>query len=116
MEKILNIPSQNWASPPSFDSGIEQIIIKDTLDFENKTGVRTRFVRFNSGAATKDVFLHDYHEEVYLVSGDQILLDKDTLAEKHKYTEGEYFLRPAGTKHGPFSSESGCVLLEVHYY
>jgi len=116
MERVINIPSENWSTPPGFDPGIEQIIIEDTLDVDDKKGLRTRFVRFNPGAATKDVFLHDYHEEVYLVSGDQILLDKDTLSTKHKYTAGEYFLRPAGTHHGPFSSDSGCVLLEIHYY
>ncbi|EIC9816426.1 TPA: cupin domain-containing protein [Vibrio parahaemolyticus] len=116
MEKILNIPSENWTSPTGFDLGIEQMIIEDTLDTEKKTGIRTRFVRFNSGAGTKEVFLHDYHEEVYLVSGDQILLDKDTFELKHKYTAGEYFIRPAGTHHGPFKSDDGCVLLEIHYY
>lgn len=116
MEKILNIPSQNWEAPPGFDIGIEQIVIEDNLNTEKKTGIRTRFVRFNSGAATKTVFIHDYHEEVYLVSGDQVLLDKDTLKKKKKYTAGEYFLRPAGTNHGPFSSDDGCILLEIHYY
>lgn len=116
MENSLKIPNQNWDAPPIFDIGIEQIVIKDTLNTENKTGLRTRFVRFNSGATTKTVFIHDYHEEVYLVSGDQVLLDKDTFEMKKKYTAGEYFLRPAGTKHGPFSSENGCILLEIHYY
>lgn len=116
MERILNIPNQTWEAPPNFDTGIEQIVIEDSLDTEKKTGIRTRFVRFNSGAATKTVFVHDYHEEVYLVSGDQILLDKYTLTMKKKYTTGEYFLRPAGTDHGPFSSDAGCILLEIHYY
>ncbi|MDH5917981.1 cupin domain-containing protein [Vibrio splendidus] len=116
MERVINIPSENWLSPPEFDLGIEQIIIEDTLDVVSKKGVRTRFVRFNPGSATKEVFLHDYNEEVYLVSGDQILLDKDTLNMKCKYTAGQYFLRPAGTHHGPFSSDNGCVLFEIHYY
>ena len=116
MEKVLNIPDQNWESPPGFDAGIEQIVIEDTLNTDTKTGVRTRFVRFNAGAGTKTVFIHDYHEEVYLVSGDQILLDKDSLLNKQKYTTGAYFLRPAVTNHGPFCSENGCILLEIHYY
>jgi uncharacterized RmlC-like cupin family protein len=116
MERIINIPSENWSSPPEFNPGIEHMIISDTLDVYNKKGVRTRFVRFIPGAATKGIFLHDYHEEVYLVSGDQILLDNETLKAKNKYTAGDYFFRPAGTHHGPFSSDSGCVLLEIHYY
>lgn len=115
-EKISFIPCQKWESPSGFDLGIEQIVMEDSLDTEKKTGIRTRFVRFNPGAATKTVFVHDYHEEVYLVSGDQVLLDKETLEVKNKYTTGMYFVRPAGTNHGPFSSDSGCILFEIHYY
>ena len=27
-----------------------------------------------------------------------------------------YACRPPGTPHGPFRSEKGCLLLELHYY
>jgi hypothetical protein len=78
MEKNINIPSETWESPDGFDIGIEQILIENTLNEQDKTGIRTRFVRFNPGEKTKVVFLHDYHEEVYIISGDQVLLDKET--------------------------------------
>ncbi len=116
MEQITRFSEFDWNAPVSFDAGIEQVIIKNTLDEINKSGVRTRFVKFNAGAKTNVKFIHDYHEEVYLIDGDQILLDPETLASKIKYSKGDYFLRPAGTYHGPFSSESGCILFEIHYY
>jgi uncharacterized RmlC-like cupin family protein len=116
MEKILNYANFNWESPKGFDDGIEQFVVKNTLDEVNKSGVRTRFVRFEAGAKTSVKFLHDYHEEVYLVEGDQILLDAGNLEPKEQYKSGEYFMRPAGTYHGPFTSEKGCVLFEIHYY
>lgn len=116
MEKVTKLSEFIWASPPGFDEGIEQIIVKNTLDEVNKVGVRTRFVKFDAGAKTSVKFIHDYHEEVYLVEGDQILLDESTLTPSKQYQKGEYFLRPAGTYHGPFTSENGCLLLEIHYY
>ncbi|NRB42195.1 MAG: cupin [Pseudomonadales bacterium] len=105
-----------WESPSSFDAGIKQVILEDTLDEVKKRGVRTRFVQFSAGAKTEVKFIHDYHEEVYLVKGDQLLLCENSLEPIKKYNEGEYFTRKAGTYHGPFSSESGCLLLEIHYY
>ncbi len=116
MEEILSYSNFNWESPPEFDEGIEQVVIKNTLDQNNKVGVRTRFVRFKAGAKTSIKFIHDYHEEVYLIEGDQILLDAEKLSPLKKFGTGEYFLRPAGTYHGPFTSEKGCLLLEIHYY
>lgn len=116
MEKILRYSNFDWNSPKGFDKGINQFITKDTLDETKKVGVRTRFVRFVAGAKTRVKFVHDYHEEVYLVEGDQILLDENSLEPIEKYTSGDYFLRKSGTYHGPFSSENGCLLFEVHYY
>ncbi len=116
MEKIIDVPSQDWLAPEGFDPGIEQVIVNNTLDEVNKAGIRTRFVRFSPGARTTKKFIHDYHEEVFLVEGDQILLDDSNLQQLEQYHQGKFFTRPAGTFHGPFSSEKGCVLLEVHYY
>ncbi|MRV75669.1 cupin [Duganella sp. FT92W] len=116
MEIIHRIEQAEWHRPAGFDPGIDQFIVADTLDQERKTGMRTRFVRFAPGAATKVPFIHDYDEEVYLVEGDQNLLDKNLLQEIKQYQQGAYFVRPAGTYHGPFSSTDGCLLLEIHSY
>ena len=116
MEQVLRLETFEWQRPAGFDEGIEQVIIVDTLDQEKKRGVRTRFVRFAPGAATTVPFIHDYDEEVYLVEGDQALLDKATLRQVASYLKGAYFVRPAGTFHGPFASAAGCLLLEIHSY
>ena len=116
IEKISRLSEFNWESPKGFDEGIEQFIVENTLDEINKKGIRTRFVKFNPGAQTKVKFIHDYHEEVYLVEGDQILLNADTLSDEVVFNKGEYFVRYAGKYHGPFRSEKGCLLLEIHYY
>lgn len=116
MEKLFNTESFPWKQPTGFDDGIEQFIVGDTLDQTEKNGIRTRFVRFAPGARTKVPFVHDYHEEVFLVEGDQSLLDKESLSLLDTYSKGAYFVRPAGTYHGPFSSNEGCLLMEVHYY
>lgn len=116
MESVLMIESANWERPAGFDEGIEQTIIVDTLDQHAKKGMRTRFVRFEPNASTKVPFIHDYDEEVYLVEGDQSLLGKVSLQKIETFATGTYFVRPAGTYHGPFASEKGCLLLEIHSY
>ena len=115
-ERILDVADIHWEHPRHFDHGIDQLVVVDTLDERAKRGMRTRLVRFAPGAATRVPFLHDYHEEVYLVSGDQSRLDVATFERRDTHLTGTYLVRPAGTDHGPFSSEAGCVLLEIHYY
>ena len=45
-------------------------ILSGALDETNKRGTRTRLLRFAPGVFTTTPFVHDYWEEVYLVSGD----------------------------------------------
>lgn len=116
MERVLQIDSLAWESPPGFDAGISQVVLADTLDQVAKRGTRTRLVRFGPGARTTVPFVHDYEEEVYVLEGDQALLDAAATDIQAVYRGGMYFLRPAGTFHGPFSSEQGCLLYELHYY
>jgi hypothetical protein len=116
MESISRVDAFEWERPAGFDEGIEQVIIVDTLDQQAKTGMRTRFVRFAPGARTVVPFIHDYDEEVYIAEGDQTLLDKVSLEQIAGFDKGAYFVRPAGTYHGPFASAAGCLLLEIHSY
>lgn len=98
-----------WETPPGYPEGIEQKILTGRLDEAGKSGSRTRLLRFQPGAFTTEPFEHDYWEEVFQVSG--------TLttggATFHPYT---YACRPPHAPHGPFRSEEGCLLLEIHYY
>jgi hypothetical protein len=67
-----------WRTPPGYPRGIEQKILAGGLDENARTGNRTRLLRFAPGAETAEPFVHDYWEEVYLVSGDLIVGDEKT--------------------------------------
>jgi hypothetical protein len=65
--------NKGWASPPGYPVGIQQKILTSDLDETNKTGSRTRLLRFAPGEYTTAPFVHDHWEEVYLMSGDLIV-------------------------------------------
>ena len=98
-----------WETPLGYPEGIEQKILAGRLDEEEKRGSRTRLLRFQPGAYTTEPFEHDCWEEVFLVSGDL------TVGEEpfRPYT---YACRPPHAPHGPFRSEEGCMLMEIHYF
>ena len=33
-----------------------------------------------------------------------------------RFSPNTYACRPPGAPHGPFKSETGCMLFEIHYY
>ena len=64
---------EGWHSLPGYPAGIQEKIIAGELDEKNKRGNRTRLMRFAPGTYTTDPFVHDYWEEVFLLSGDLIV-------------------------------------------
>jgi len=105
-----------WHVPPGYPPGIEQKILAGALDEENKRGNRTRLLRFDAGVFTTTPFVHDYWEEVYLVTGDLIVGNDKNGKGGESFAPNTYACRPPGVHHGPFKSKHGCVLLEMHYY
>jgi hypothetical protein len=105
-----------WETPEGYPAGIEQKILAGTLDENGKQGSRTRLLRFQPGIHTTAPFVHDYWEEVYLVSGDLTVGNDAHGKGGENYTAGTYACRPPGAAHGPFKSNGGCLLLESHYY
>jgi len=105
-----------WATPPGYPAGIQQKILAGRLDETGKTGNRTRLLRFEPGVFTTKPFVHDYWEEVYLVSGDLTVGNDENGEGGESFAPNTYACRPPGAYHGPFKSEGGCVLLETHYY
>jgi hypothetical protein len=105
-----------WETPPGYPAGIEQKILAGTLDEANKTGSRTRLLRFQPGIHTTEPFVHDYWEEVYLVEGDLTVGNDSRGLGGENFGPGTYACRPPGAVHGPFKSNGGCLLLESHYY
>ncbi len=101
--------NEGWETPQGYPAGIEQKILAMDLDEEKKVGGRSRLLRFAPGVFTTQPFVHDYWEEVYVMSGDLIVDDRP--CDPHTYA-----CRPPHTPHGPFKSKTGCLLFELHYY
>ncbi|PSH62988.1 cupin [Phyllobacterium brassicacearum] len=111
----VDMDGEGWHSPPGYPLEIEQKLLAGSLDEAHMTGSRTRLLRFKPGAYTTIAFVHDYWEEVYLISGDLIVGGADAQHQLSFFSH-TYACRPPGVYHGPFRSETGCLLLEFHYY
>ncbi len=108
--------ASGWEVPPGYPSGIQQKILSGTLDEPSRQGSRTRLLRFQPGVFTTAPFVHEYWEEVYLLSGD-LTVGNDAQGEGgDAFEPNTYACRPPGAFHGPFKSNDGCVLLEIHYF
>lgn len=105
-----------WEVPPGYPSGIKQKILSGALDEVNKRGTRTRLLKFEPGVFTTKPFVHDYWEEVFLFSGDLTVGNDENGEGGESFTPNTYAVRPPGAYHGPFKSNGGCILLEIHYY
>ena len=105
-----------WATPVGYPEGIQQKILAGTLDEENNLGSRTRLLRFQPGVYTTEPFVHEHWEEVYLVSGDLTVGNDANGQGGEPFQANTYACRPPGSPHGPFKSEGGCVLFEIHYF
>lgn len=106
----------DWETPPGYPPGIKQKILSGVLDEQKKRGIRTRHLRFEPGVYTTRPFIHDYWEEVYLLSGDLIVGCDDHGKGGTEFGPHTYACRPPGVFHGPFKSNHGCLLFELHYY
>src|ERR1700739_4232267 len=112
----VDMGTVGWRSPPGYPEGIEQKILAGGREEKNKTGNRPRLLRFAPGSFTTAPFVHDYWEEVYLISGDLVVGDDANGNGGVSFPPNTYACRPPGTFHGPFKSENGCRLLEIHIY
>jgi hypothetical protein len=108
--------TSGWETPPGYPAGIQQKILAGALDEDGRRGTRTRLLRFDAGVFTTAPFVHEYWEEVYLVSGDLTVGNDAEGNGGESFAPPTYACRPPGAFHGPFKSEDGCVLLEIHYF
>ena len=97
-----------WEVIEGSDGRIEQC----TLAMDKKTGDYTRLTRFKAGADTElfGAKSHEYPEEIMVITGR--LYDR---AFDHWLEVGDYASRPPGELHGPFRTDTGCVVLEISY-
>ncbi len=105
-----------WEVPPGYPAGMQQKILSGELDEAAKTGSRTRLLRFEPGVYTTVPFVHEYWEEVFLVSGDLFVGSDEKGRGGERFEAHTYACRPPGVYHGPFRSDAGCLLLEIHYF
>ncbi|WP_427894960.1 cupin domain-containing protein [Kribbella sp. GL6] len=74
-------------------------------------GMLTRLARWAPGTTTEaGVIRHEYVEEVYLLEGE--LTD---LTLQQTFRAGDYACRPPGMPHGPYTTVTGCTMLEIRY-
>jgi len=92
--------------------GLEGVAEEVTLSIDPETGEYTRLTRFLPGADTASFGgkAHAYPEEVFIVSGRLYDHAFDRWLEA-----GDYASRPPGEMHGPFRTDTGCVVLEVSF-
>ena len=105
-----------WATPEGYPVDIKQKILASDIDEKTRRGSRTRLLRFDAGAFTTAPFVHDHWEEVYLLAGDLIVGNDSQGQGGEPFHSPTYACRPPGISHGPFKSEKGCMLFEIHYY
>lgn len=92
--------------------GLEGVAEELTLAIDDATGDYTRLTRFAPGADTTPFGgkSHDYPEEVFIVDGRLYDAAFDLWLE-----QGDYASRPPGEVHGPFRTETGCLVLEISF-
>lgn len=106
-----------WRLPHGYAPGsATEKILSGGLDEIAKRGSRTRLLRLTPGMHTTTPFVHDYWEEVFLVSGDLYVGNDAAGQGGEKFVPYTYACRPPGVWHGPFKTDGGCLLLEIHYY
>ncbi len=108
--------TKGWETPSGYPTGIQQKILSGKLDTANRRGGHTRLLRFLPGTYSTEPFVHDYWEEVFVISGDLIVGNDERGNGGQPFYANTYCVRPPGVAHGPFKSETGCLLLEQHYY
>ena len=93
-------------------SGLEGLAEEVTLALDGQTGDYPRLTRFLSGADTTAFGpkSHDYPEEIMIIEGRLYDAAFDRWLEV-----GDYASRPPGEVHGPFRTDTGCVVLEMSF-
>ncbi|MEX2644251.1 MAG: cupin domain-containing protein [Acetobacterales bacterium] len=107
---------EGWERPEGYPIGISRKILSGALDETARTGRRTSLVRFAPGAILPRAVEHEFAEEVYVVEGDLLVGCAPGGSGGERFGAGTYAIRPARAPHGPFASETGCLMLEIVYF
>ena len=97
--------------------GIEQKLLAGGLDEINKRGFLNRLVRWAPGATIDAVIVHEFYEEVLVVSGELWVGAEDDRTRFENFPAPSFACRPPGAPHGPFrAGPQGCVLFENQFF
>ena len=84
--------------------------MEKVLSYDPETGNYTRLLKFPPQTKVPEVLVHDFCEEVYVVDGYLIDLEKKITIAKESYGS-----RLPGMKHGPYDIPLGCTTIEFRY-
>lgn len=105
------LDEDGWEAVDGF-VGIETKILSG--NFEDSRGAVTRITRWAAGTVSPEPSVHEWCEEVFIVSGTLTIGTPGN--EEETLASGTYAVRPPGVPHGPFFTHDGCVMLEFLYY
>jgi hypothetical protein len=105
---LLAENDDQWSSIEGLEGYAEEI----TLAIDPENGDYTRLTRFKPGCDTTafGAKSHSYPEEIFMLQGR--LYDA---AFNQWLQTGDYASRPPGEVHGPFKTDTGCIVLEISY-
>jgi len=102
----------SWHQAPGLTEGaMEAIIYKDEASKTYARLLRLPSFLADIEPADKPIFLHDFNETVYIISGGII-----NTRTGFRYEAGSVAYFPKGMKHGPLSAPCGALMLEVRHY
>jgi quercetin dioxygenase-like cupin family protein len=105
------LDDDGWEAVDGFD-GIETKVLSG--QFNDNEGAVTRITRWAAGTVSPELSVHDWCEEVFIVSGTLSIGTPEN--EEKTLAPGTYAVRPPHVPHGPFFTRNGCVMLEFLYY
>jgi hypothetical protein len=112
--EFFRIGEDGWSE---IAPGIRQKILAGGLDEASKRGFLNRLVRWAPGAAINSVIVHEFYEEVLVVSGELLVATQGDRARFESFPAPSFACRPPGAPHGPFrAGPQGCVLFENQFY
>lgn len=115
--EFLSIDMEDgWETPPGYPDTFKQKILAQDIDEPNRTGSRSRLLKIAPGGYSTEPFVHEHWEEVYLLNGDLIVGNDANGEGGEKFYAPTYACRPPGVHHGPFKTDDGCVMFEMHYF
>jgi hypothetical protein len=86
-------------------------VYEKILSFDPDDGSKTRLLKTEPGVVKTKILVHEYWEEAIVLEG--TITDR-TLGKT--FGKGYYVCRPPGMKHGPFKTDTGSLLFEIHTY